>query len=571
MISSIATALFCLSAAFSADIDRAANRFGYRGLAESPDSVTTAGETSWSARSITAAVRPIVGFGGSIGLVLDHQDNDNYYLFLWGYESTALRIYKRVAGRYTLLASTPYSLQIGREYRMCGESDEAGVLRLSINGQPLASAFDTTFRSGKVGLRVWRGGADFDDVLVRGAGGEVLLLDRFEDGNANGWSGGASWSVVQTGGTGQMPIPTVETDFEGGNVQVDFIDPSAWTIYVQPRLEGWSPYRAWYYFKLSNVSAARPTNIVIANARWHGVPYYSYDNENWQRVTSAVGNTYSQTFTGDPVWIAHSIPYLTEHKERLIEDLEGPDVRASLLTVSEAGRPVEVLTISDSTVGGAKLGVWFIARQHAWEASSSWIADGVARWAASTDPQARRLRRIATLHIVPIMDVDNVVIGGSGKDQLPIDFNRDWRDTPHWNAVREAISAIDETAASQPYAMFIDSHCPGPRADPFIYVQPQTMVSPRYWSVFLRFRDLLISTASPGPLPYTGAFIELGPSYHPLWDQISFWHQFTTHAELDLSITFETPPASAAGYRGFAQGVGRALDLFLTPAFEAEK
>ena len=28
--------------------------------------------------------------------------------------------------------------------------------------------------------------------------------------------------------------------------------------------------------------------------------------------------------------------------------------------------------------------------------------------------------------IVPIMDIDNVVVGGAGKDSEPVDFNRDW-------------------------------------------------------------------------------------------------------------------------------------------------
>jgi hypothetical protein len=190
------------------------------------------------------------------------------------------------------------------------------------------------------------------------------------------------------------------------------------------------------------------------------------------------------------------------------------------------------------------------------------VADGLARWLVSSDPQAIELRAKAVLNLVPIMDVDNVMLGGSGKDQQPIDLNRDWRSTPHWNAVREVIGAIDSLATVESYDLFFDSHCPGTAAT-FLYVQPESMVPPPYWNRIQEFLQILIVTAGSGPLPYGGEYQELGPDYHPLWNQISIWHQYVAHSELRLSLAFETQAASMAGYRGWAEGIGRAFDDFL--------
>jgi hypothetical protein len=57
--------------------------------------------------------------------------------------------------------------------------------------------------------------------------------------------------------------------------------------------------------------------------------------------------------------------------------------------------------------------------------------------------------------------------------------------------------------------------------------------------------------------------LELGPSYHPLWDQISLWHQYVVHPELQLSLGLETQTSSLDGYQGFAEGIGRAFADFL--------
>lgn len=545
--------------------DADGGRYWYRGVAGGTETISATGSTAWVARAIEATAKPLADYGGAYGLVLHRQDDGNYYLFIYSFKSIALRIYKRVGGAYTLLSSVPFTLNLGDEHRLRAEADESGNLSLLVDGKLELTASDTTFRKGQVGLRVYNGIVDFDDVLVKDAGGGLLLYDDFEDGNANGWTGGSGWAVVEPG-TGGMPIPKIETDFEGGNIEVTLIDPPTWTIYARPALKGSSPYRAWFYFKMSSVSGAQPTNLVVNNWNWQGIPYFSYDDESWQRFSSASGNRFSQTFSSDPVWIAASVPYVSFHRQRLFADLQGRYAQPSLLTTSEGGRPVTMLTIMDFGVDTPRRGVWCIARQHAWEASGSWVLDGLARWLVSDDPQAERLRRDAVVHIVPIMDIDNVVVGGSGKDQQPIDFNRDWRTNAHWRAVAAAIDGIEQYAASNSHDMFLDVHCPGGHgAAPFLVIENQSLVPPEYWARFLRFRSVLLQTAGSGPMPYTGGYREFGPNYHPLWYQMSHWHQFHTYPSIQLSFGIEASCNSVAAYRSFAEGFGRALDLFFTP------
>ena len=67
---------------------------------------------------------------------------------------------------------------------------------------------------------------------------------------------------------------------------------------------------------------------------------------------------------------------------------------------------------------------------------------GFIAWAASDDPAAAELRKIATIHFIPIMDIDNVAIGAGGKDAIPRDHNRDWSDEPAYPEVAAAQAKI---------------------------------------------------------------------------------------------------------------------------------
>lgn len=535
----------------------ATGTYVYRGSSAGSAELASTGSPTWSAGAVEARIRPLAGASGSLGLVMHYQDPANHYLFLVSTNSTALMIYKAVGGSYVLLGSTPHLTleeMLGNEYVLRGEDDGDGNLTILWDGVPQLTVTDETFSSGAVGLRAWAMTADFDDVRVEDRQGFTLFADDFEDGHADGWAAGQAWRVVESGPGGEpMPVPVLDTGFEGGNGELTFVDPQSWTIHVQPEMVGSSPYRAWFYFTLSNLSGLRPTTIVFQNVDFFTRPWYSYDRVHWYPLAGS-GSTYSITFAGEPVWMAHSIPYLTSHLADLETDVAGPAVEARTLATSEGGRPVRVLRITAPGEPGGRCGVWLLARQHAWEASGSWVADGLVRWLTSGDPAAVELRHRAVVHVVPIVDVDNVVSGGSGKNQAPVDFNRDWRDAPYWRTIGRAIDVIEAMAAESSYDLFIDSHCPGSSGS-FLAVQPEKTVSTEYWARFQEFRQRLAASTTA----YTGSWVEWGASYDPLWYRMSFWHQYFEHPELELSLTLETAVGPRAAYRDLARGLGNTL------------
>jgi hypothetical protein len=109
----------------------------------------------------------------------------------------------------------------------------------------------------------------------------------------------------------------------------------------------------------------------------------------------------------------------------------------------------------------AVYGVWVQARQHAWEAGSSWVGRGFIEWVAGDDPAAVELRSIATIHYIPIMDVDSVARGAGGKDAVPRDHNRDWSDTPTYPEVAAVQERIRELNEAKQLDLFLDLHNPG--------------------------------------------------------------------------------------------------------------
>ncbi len=72
--------------------------------------------------------------------------------------------------------------------------------------------------------------------------------------------------------------------------------------------------------------------------------------------------------------------------------------------------------------------VWIVARQHAFETGGSWAIEGLIRFLASDDPEARELRRKVRFKICPMVNPDGVTDGNTRFNANGVDLNR------HWNA-----------------------------------------------------------------------------------------------------------------------------------------
>lgn len=259
----------------------------------------------------------------------------------------------------------------------------------------------------------------------------------------------------------------INTDFEGGNGIATFTDVENNEIHITSELKGGDTKNIVYYVEISGLNPNMPLTLKV-DAEWRGHDIvYSYDNINWHKTKLTNLNNFNIPLTSSTVYVAHSYPYTYT---AMISDVtsisELSYVNIFDLAISEEGRPVKLVKITDDCVAdtGKEL-IWVFGRMHAFENPGNISVLGMLDYFTSNQESAERLRREAIIYVVPMMDVDNAYNGGSGKDQTPVDFNRDWLylNTPsHWNAVKAAKIWIDSTAQLNDFSVFFDSHSPPP-------------------------------------------------------------------------------------------------------------
>ncbi|NUQ01137.1 MAG: hypothetical protein HUU35_14910, partial [Armatimonadetes bacterium] len=239
------------------------------------------------------------------------------------------------------------------------------------------------------------------------------------------------------------------------------------------------------------MAATRP--VVGVDGEWSRVPDEQvwYDHEAHQlhfRLTPA----------SDQVTVAYCYPYqLADLQRRLAELAAHPHLERLLLGRSPAGRPLEAVRVTDPSANGRKQLIWCVARQHAGEVPGSFVFEGLLEaWLAAT-PEAAQLRRETVLCALPMVDVDAVETGSYGKDQSPVDFNRDWTACPHHPAIARLLETIAEDAAQHDYRLFLDLHAPHPSGVSFLVPARGLLADPGGWDEHWRLGALLEAASAP--------------------------------------------------------------------------
>lgn len=242
-------------------------------------------------------------------------------------------------------------------------------------------------------------------------------------------------------------IPTFSANFEGGSLgRIVPVSPSHYRVAVlgQADQEGRNRQASWYYFRIDAQPGTRltldlfdllgeynyrPGTHPVAEGT---VPFLSYDQKSWEpigerewlqaekelRLTIQVRES--------PVWVAHLYPYVLTDLEKLERDASAtPFFRAESAGKTVEGRPVPLWTIAQNPgAPGGRPVVWVMARQHAWESATSWVADGLARFLLS--PEAAGIRKNVVFRLFPMADPDGVVNGGVRYNRSGYDLNRNW-------------------------------------------------------------------------------------------------------------------------------------------------
>lgn len=265
---------------------------------------------------------------------------------------------------------------------------------------------------------------------------------------------------------------SVFDSYENGNVELVSVSQKENSIFVKPALKTDSnTTRCWFNFGLTGYDTSKTTTINISYTSYVVIPQYpvySYDYKNWHRIkmeyVDAGVKKIRAKFSEDTVYIAAGYPYDYTKMINYVSDISNNYlVDTFTLTTSPEGLRIPYFVISNKSYEATDV-VWIIARQHAFETTLNYSLEGFINYLISDKRKPKRLLKNTIIYIVPMVDVDNVFVGASGRMQKPVDYNRDWSNNPYWNTVRIIQEKIIETIEGKNYRIFLDFHSTYPGA-----------------------------------------------------------------------------------------------------------
>jgi len=259
------------------------------------------------------------------------------------------------------------------------------------------------------------------------------------------------------------------TDYENANGEFIYQNKKQNSFALTPELKNGDRLKVWFNVKLTGYRKDTTLTMHLPYAESSSFapdPLLVKDHGKWKRIPAvdfSFYKTYRMSPISDTLQIAAGIPYTYSRLNEFLKDFaQKPHVEAHVLTKSEAGRYVPFVQITNPKKDKKRGALLFIGRQHAFEAPCSYFMEGLLTFMAGDHEAAEYLRRHYRIYAVPMVDVDQVYAGGTGKSQLPADINREWLDKPHWKAVKtmqQMAKGIDERYSLR---LFMDIHSPFP-------------------------------------------------------------------------------------------------------------
>lgn len=257
------------------------------------------------------------------------------------------------------------------------------------------------------------------------------------------------------------------TSFAGGNGSLSYTDPEKGILCLQPEGRPKDTKRVWFYAGLhgfKSFTVKKWTLRVMYQKSSYAPLELAYKDKGadaWSRTKGQEQPGYVEyelTPSTDTIYVATGYPYGLPELEALKAYMLKSGATTDTLCTTEAGRPLPYFSWGNAQAPT----LFFTARQHAFESPCSWAFEGFLRFMTGPHKLAQALRQRYRLVAVPIMDLDMVATGGTGKDQLPQDFNRSWTTKSPWKAVRAAQTWAYAQETKYPLVAHIDFHSPFP-------------------------------------------------------------------------------------------------------------
>lgn len=292
----------------------------------------------------------------------------------------------------------------------------------------------------------------------------------------------------------------IDADFDGGNIVVQAVDDDSADLTIRQDSNG--PWFQWFYFRVSG-GAGRTLTLRIVNAGdsaypggWPGYQAcVSTDNEIWSRASTRFDNgvlSIQYPAAHDTLWFAFFAPYdLMRHQRLLDRAAAAPGVSVDML-----GRSVDDRAIHRVTLGSGAKTVWVVGRQHSGETMASWWMEGALdRLLDARDPVSADLLRIATVHLVPMVNIDGAARGNLRGNAAGIDLNRQWHAPDAITApeVAAVLTAMDATGCD----LSLDVH--GDETLPHVFVDGCDMdpaATPAQVAGVQRFKNALLNASN---------------------------------------------------------------------------
>ena len=387
---------------------------------------------------------------------------------------------------------------------------------------------------------------------------------------------------------------SVNTDFISGGGSVNVISSDSAIIRFEPHDEGsggWS--QVWGYFKVEGLTPGEQIILQLDNepAKSGISPqvYFSYDQKVWGLTNSGENIdiegedifVYKHIVHGEKVWFAYDLPYTPEHIEELLIPCadRDPGVEVFELCKTKNNRPVKALRFNDAgNSEDKKYSIWLQARAHAFETGGSWVLHELTQWLLSGDPAAKALRKQAVITVVPIVDVDGVVAGHTGKNQTPHDHNRGWEKEPaFWSEVQTIKSMLTEMSKKDRADLFVDFHGPGGKTHPyFIVARSQDLPfkeQRQNREVFLRVLNAKPMdvkeklTQSMTQIHYSERSGYMGTSEGLNSSQWVTTNTNKSTVALTLEVNMNTPLSTHDGYKAEAIELGNAISNYFVNGY----
>jgi hypothetical protein len=258
--------------------------------------------------------------------------------------------------------------------------------------------------------------------------------------------------AAQAGEPASSPAPspiTFNQNFEGASLgSIEKLADATFRCHVEGQHDerGRNRQASWYFFRMDNVKGR---DVILTLTDFVGeyndkpgacpmgpdiVPVYSDDGVEWKHFERCEWDDAKKEATlrfrpeGQSIWIAHIPPYTAGDLERLLSEVEkSPDATVEVIGKTVGGREIPMVSVTDlRTPDSGKKVLWLQARQHAWEAGTSYVMEGALRFVISDEPAAKALREKVVFKFTPMVDVDGCAAGKVRFNGNNYDVNRHW-------------------------------------------------------------------------------------------------------------------------------------------------